>query len=68
MKSDAQLIEDLGGAAKVAELLGYEKNGGTQRVHNWITRGIPARVKLDHPDVFLRGNTAVQDVSADVSS
>lgn len=51
---DAKLIEDLGGAAKVAELLGYDKTqGGIQRVHNWISRGIPPAVKLQRPDLFL---------------
>ena len=55
MATDRELIEHLGGPAKVAELLKYDKNGGVQRVHNWMTRGIPARVKLDHPEVFLRG-------------
>lgn len=51
---DATLIKTLGGAAKVAERLGYDKDaGGVQRVHNWIKRGIPPRVKLEHPDIFL---------------
>lgn len=51
---DAQLIADLGGPAKVAELLKYDKqNGGVQRVQNWITRGIPPKVKLQFPEVFL---------------
>jgi hypothetical protein len=54
MTTDAQLIESLGGAAKLAELLGYDKDGGVQRVHNWTTRGIPAKVKLERPDLFLR--------------
>lgn len=51
--NDAQLIEHLGGCAKVAELLGIDKDGGTQRVFNWLTRGIPPRVKLERPDLFL---------------
>lgn len=52
---DRQLIVDLGGPAKVAELLGYDKDaGGVQRVHNWLARGIPPRVKLERPDLFLR--------------
>lgn len=55
MATDRELIEHLGGPAKVAELLNYDKHGGVQRVHNWMTRGIPARVKLNHPDIFLRG-------------
>ncbi len=50
---DKQLIENLGGASAVAKLLGFDGRIGTQRVHNWITRGIPARVKLDHADLFL---------------
>lgn len=58
---DAQLIADLGGPTKVAELLGYDKaRGGVQRVQNWLTRGIPAAVKVERPDLFLRtaGNDA----------
>ncbi len=52
---DAQLIADLGGAAKVAELLGLDKaKGGVQRVHNWISRGIPAAVKVERPELFMR--------------
>lgn len=54
MSNDKKLIEDLGGPAKVAELLGYDKHGGVQRVQNWITRGIPPKVKLERPDLFLR--------------
>lgn len=50
---DKQLIENLGGARAVARLLGFDDRNGTQRVHNWISRGIPSKVKLDHADVFL---------------
>jgi hypothetical protein len=53
MKTDGEIIKDLGGPAKVAELLGYEKHGGTQRVQNWISRGIPPKVKIERPDLFL---------------
>lgn len=53
MQSDKELIETLGGAAKVAELLGYDKQGGVQRVHNWLSRGIPPKVKLEYPRIFL---------------
>lgn len=52
--NDAELIESLGGPARVAELLHLDKDGGVQRVHNWKTRGIPAKVKLERPDLFLR--------------
>jgi hypothetical protein len=51
--SDKHQIEELGGPTRVAELLGYDKaRGGVQRVQNWITRGIPAKVKLERPDLF----------------
>lgn len=56
IQADKEIIQNLGGPTKVAELLGYDKtSGGVQRVQNWMTRGIPPKVKLDHPDLFLRG-------------
>lgn len=65
---DKTRIEQLGGATRVAEMLGYDKDGGVQRVHNWITRGIPAAVKVQRPDLFMPelmggggGMTAVHD-------
>jgi hypothetical protein len=51
--SDSELIDLLGGPTRLAERLGYEKAGGVQRVQNWKVRGIPSRVKLEHPDLFL---------------
>ncbi len=54
MKKDAELIKELGGPTKVAELLGFEKSGGPQRVQNWLTRGIPAKVKVERPDLFMK--------------
>lgn len=53
MTDDRKLIEDLGGPTKVAELLNYPKQGGAQRVQNWMTRGIPAKVKVEHPELFM---------------
>lgn len=51
--ADAQRIADLGGAAKVAELLGFERRlGGVQRVHNWTVRGVPPEIKLSRLDLF----------------
>lgn len=52
--ADAALIAQLGGPAKLAESLGYKSAGGVQRVHNWVTRGIPSKVKVERPDLFLR--------------
>ncbi|AIP72599.1 MULTISPECIES: hypothetical protein [pseudomallei group] len=52
--ADRMTIARLGGPARVAELLGYEKSqGGTQRVCNWLARGIPAAVKVQFPNLFL---------------
>nr|WP_261547322.1 hypothetical protein [Burkholderia multivorans] len=54
IEADRITIARLGGPARVAELLGYEKHlGGTQRVCNWLARGIPAAVKVERPDLFL---------------
>lgn len=51
---DSELIDRLGGPSRLAAELGYEKAGGVQRVQNWKVRGIPARVKLQRPDLFLK--------------
>lgn len=59
VQADKEIIENLGGPAKVAELLQYDKRkGGVQRVQNWTTRGIPARVKLDHLAIFGKRSPA----------
>lgn len=50
---DKALIDQLGGPSKVAELLGYDADGGVQRVQNWKARGIPPAVKVQRPDIFL---------------
>jgi hypothetical protein len=50
---DQKLIEALGGPSKVAQLLGFPKFGGQQRVQNWLTRGIPPAVKVLRPDLFM---------------
>jgi len=52
--TDAELIAELGGPTRLAERLGYEKPGGVQRVQNWLARGIPPKVKLEHPELFLQ--------------
>jgi hypothetical protein len=48
MSHDKELIDKLGGSTKVAGRLGYS----VQRVQNWKIRGVPAKVRLDHPHVF----------------
>ena len=51
--TDADLIKTHGGPAQLARLLGYDMPNGVQRVQNWLSRGIPAKVKLDRPEIFL---------------
>lgn len=50
--NDRAIIEKMGGAAKVAEMLGYKGLNGVRRVDNWKRRGIPAQVKLNNPKLF----------------
>ncbi len=65
---DAELIKQLGGSTRVAELLGFDKAaGGVQRVQNWTTRGIPAAVKLKHPDLFIRPVVAAEAAPARIT-
>ena len=47
--SDKELIMKLGGVNVVYSYLGLSY----QCVFNWLSRGIPAQVKLDHRDIFL---------------
>lgn len=54
-EKDKALIIKLGGPRAVSDLLGFEPDGGVQRVQNWMTRGIPASIKIAHPDLFLAG-------------
>jgi hypothetical protein len=50
---DKQIITAHGGVLELARKLGYDPaRGGIQRVQNWTVRGIPARVRLEHADVF----------------
>lgn len=53
--ADRVLIESLGGPTRLAELLGFPKTGGVQRVQNWKDRGIPASIKIAYPHIFLVG-------------
>ena len=54
--SDKQVILDLGGISAVARLL----KTSPQRVWNWTHRGIPARIKIAHPELFLKDKAVVR--------
>lgn len=51
LNTDRDLIEANGGASALARKLKYH----SQRVQNWKDRGIPAKEKLKHPEIFLCG-------------
>jgi hypothetical protein len=50
IQSDKELIALLGGSSAVAKRLKIS----AQRVHNWLSRGIPASMKLKNHKLFLK--------------
>jgi hypothetical protein len=60
MNKDSQTIDALGGVTEVAKKLGFKLPQGASRVANWRRRGIPAKVKLDFPWLFLATTYTVQ--------
>lgn len=66
--TDAELIEHLGGPAKVAHILRFKTPGGRERVQNWLTRGIPAHIKVSRPEIFLRKTPKLQRSASPESS
>ena len=57
IRQDKELINLLGGPAKLAKLLNFEKSGSVQRIFNWTVRGIPPAIKLEYQKIFLVKNT-----------
>lgn len=49
MHKDKEIIDKLGGVGTVSKFLGV----GYTTVYNWLGRGIPAKVKVMHPDLFM---------------
>ena len=47
--TDKELIMKLGGVVVVSDYLGVSY----QCVFNWLSRGIPSKVKLEHQEIFL---------------
>lgn len=47
--TDKELIYNLGGTTAVAKILKIKP----QNVNNWVKRGIPAKIKLQYPKLFL---------------
>lgn len=52
--ADKALLDSLGGPGRVCEILGLEKSPGSlSRVCNWMSRGIPSKIKVERPDIFM---------------
>jgi hypothetical protein len=49
-----KLITDIGGPTAMATLLGYDARKGGQRVHKWLTDGLPADVALHYGKMLLK--------------
>jgi hypothetical protein len=52
--NDKEIIEYYGGSTKLARKLGLLSHHDAIKVNQWKVRGIPARIKLQFPEVFLR--------------
>ena len=50
IEQDKLLLKSLGGYSEVARML----KTSPQRVFNWSRRGIPAFVKLEHKELFMK--------------
>lgn len=50
IEQDKRLLNSLGSYSSIARKLGKSP----QCVFNWSKRGIPAAIKLKHPDLFLK--------------
>lgn len=60
--TDKELIMKLGGVGVVSDYLGVTY----QCVFNWLTRGIPPKVMLDHRDIFLTDNPQPLSVDEEI--
>jgi hypothetical protein len=54
-----EIIDALGGSAKVSRDLGYREESGLQRVNNWKKRGIAAKALLDNLEYFERARKMI---------
>ena len=62
-------IDELGGPTKVAELMGIlSEPGSIQRISNWKRRGIPPKVVLQYPELFLYPIPPSQQVDTTVEA
>lgn len=65
MQESKKIIESFGGPSKLARILGFKKFG-SQRVQNWIKRGIPAKILVDYHDLFKSESSSKRHESGNV--
>jgi hypothetical protein len=56
---DAQIIKFFGGPAALARKLELNERHATQRVSNWIKRGIPPAIRVKHRRIFDKAERAL---------
>lgn len=49
-----ELIQAAGGQTALAQKMGYDKEGGRQKVQSWVYNGIPAHVLLHNRPFFRK--------------
>ena len=52
--TDKEIVEFYGGGTKLARKLGLLTHPDRIKVNNWKVRGIPAKIKLQYPELFLK--------------
>lgn len=52
--TDSEIIDFYGGSKALCKLLGLEGPHSEIRVYQWKKRGIPAKIKLKYPELFLK--------------
>lgn len=50
--TDKEIIERLGGVKAIANFFGWKYT----TVHNWVHRGIPSKIKVNHKQYFMTDN------------
>lgn len=61
---DAEIISHFGGPSSLAKRIGLTDRYATQRVSNWIKRGIPAAIRLKHRAIFDKAERAIAKQAA----
>ena len=52
--TDSEIIEFCGGSKALCKRLGWSGISQEIKVYQWKKRGIPAKIKLQYPEIFLK--------------